>query len=314
MSLNFSWGNPIAVKDAFASLGVFSQIVEIKPYQHEYISHDPQKGILEDILKEYLLQTMGKKYHLMITPGGLSGVTIATDVLSADGRDVEYDSLHFSFYQNALRGTPSDFPSTGKVFVTASPSNPEGTIRNWRTPIGADIILDMAYGTLVYSKVPYIFPEHTIAVGSLGKTLGLPGLRLGWIATEDYSLLEKCWQHMLYKTIGYSSASYQMALALAPNNHFLTSATRLAGSCIDNNREEFQRLEFMTEERSVPENGMFWWTYPSKKMISYFEEIGLIWTPGEICGGSPGWIRLNLAHNRETTKAVVDLILKLDRI
>lgn len=306
---NFAWGEPFAVREALSDLGCFSQISTFSENEHQYLPHEYSYGPLERILVKYLFKITGKKYYAMITPGGLSGLQIATAVLK---KPVNYDLLHFGFYKTALNGSPSENPEVGKTYVTASPSNPEGLIRVLNEPINGHIVWDMAYGTNVYSKTPYIFPKHTFAVGSFGKTIGLPGFRLGWIASERFSLIEKCWDHMIHNTIGYSTLAYQKTKEIAVDENFLLSATTLAGSYIDDNREEMQKLEYLSEERTVPENGMFWWTKPSNSLIGYLQENQVSYVKGSSCGGDDSYIRISLGQKRKATKEMVALILKSD--
>lgn len=307
---NFAWGEPFAVREAFSDLGAFNQILSFDQNMHHYLPHDFTPGNLERTISEYLEKTVGKKYHVMITPGGLNGVHIATQVI---GKPIYYDKLHFSFYRSALNGVAIENPVAGATYVTASPSNPEGEIKTFTEPVDGNIIWDMAYGTLAYSKIPYIYPKHTAAVGSLGKTVGIPGLRLGWIASEDPIFIKNCWENMIHNTIGYSTLSYAQADLITVNSDFLISATTLAGGYIDDNRETMRKLEYLSEERAVPENGMFWWTKPSTALLKYFEKNKTTYVNGSVCGGDNSFIRVSLGQKRKATKDMVASILRLDK-
>jgi len=56
--------------------------------------------------------------------------------------------------------------------------------------------------------------EHAVSLGSLSKTYGLPGLRLGWLATHDPEILRRCLDLKYYTTI-CSSAPSEFLAALA---------------------------------------------------------------------------------------------------
>jgi len=60
--------------------------------------------------------------------------------------------------------------------------------------------------------------EHAVSLGSMSKTYGLPGLRLGWLATRDRGILEKCLALRLYTTI-CNSAPSELLSALALRHH-----------------------------------------------------------------------------------------------
>jgi aspartate/methionine/tyrosine aminotransferase len=57
--------------------------------------------------------------------------------------------------------------------------------------------------------------EHAVSLGSMSKTYGLPGLRLGWLASRDADILERCLEFKYYTTICNSAPSeFLTALAL----------------------------------------------------------------------------------------------------
>jgi aspartate/methionine/tyrosine aminotransferase len=57
--------------------------------------------------------------------------------------------------------------------------------------------------------------EHAVSLGSMSKTYGLPGLRLGWLATRDPEIIQRCLEFRYYTTICNSAPSeFLSALAL----------------------------------------------------------------------------------------------------
>ena len=56
--------------------------------------------------------------------------------------------------------------------------------------------------------------EHAVSLGSMSKTYGLPGLRLGWLATRDPEIIQQCLEFKYYTTI-CSSAPSEFLTALA---------------------------------------------------------------------------------------------------
>jgi aspartate/methionine/tyrosine aminotransferase len=57
--------------------------------------------------------------------------------------------------------------------------------------------------------------ERAVSLGSMSKTYGLPGLRLGWLASRDAEILHRCLEFKYYTTICSSAPSeFLSALAL----------------------------------------------------------------------------------------------------
>jgi aspartate/methionine/tyrosine aminotransferase len=57
--------------------------------------------------------------------------------------------------------------------------------------------------------------EHAVSLGSMSKTYGLPGLRLGWLASRDPEIIRRCLEFKYYTTICNSAPSeFLTALAL----------------------------------------------------------------------------------------------------
>jgi aspartate/methionine/tyrosine aminotransferase len=57
--------------------------------------------------------------------------------------------------------------------------------------------------------------EHAVSLGSMSKTYGLPGLRLGWFASRDAEIIRRCLEFKYYTTICSSAPSeFLSSLAL----------------------------------------------------------------------------------------------------
>jgi aspartate/methionine/tyrosine aminotransferase len=56
--------------------------------------------------------------------------------------------------------------------------------------------------------------EHAVSLGSMSKTYGLPGLRIGWFASRDPEIIRRCLEFKYYTTI-CSSAPSEFLTALA---------------------------------------------------------------------------------------------------
>ncbi len=118
-------------------------------------------------------------------------------------------------------------PNTKLIYIN-TPSNPLGV--NMTPDVFAAIMnVAKARGIIVFCDEVYRELEHdpkirlpaacdadqnAISLGSISKSYGLPGLRLGWLATRNRTLLEKCLHFKYYTTI-CSSAPSEFLTALA---------------------------------------------------------------------------------------------------
>ena len=125
-------------------------------------------------------------------------------------------------------------PATRLLYLN-QPHNPTGTLM--ARPVFEDVIgLARAHGLVVFSNEVYRELEHdpadrlpaacdlyerAVSLGSISKSYGLPGLRIGWIATRDAALREAVVTLKDYTTICASAPSeFLTALALR-NRHVL---------------------------------------------------------------------------------------------
>ncbi|KAL2813532.1 pyridoxal phosphate-dependent transferase [Aspergillus granulosus] len=143
----------------------------------------------------------------------------------ADGWKVDVDEL-----KELIR------PNT-KLIIINNPQNPTGAIIPQSTleeivDIAREssiyVFCDEVYRPLFHSITPMDadFPlsvlslgyERTIATGSMSKAYSLAGIRLGWIASRDRSIIEACASARDYTTISVSQLDDAVACyALAPS-------------------------------------------------------------------------------------------------
>ncbi len=130
----------------------------------------------------------------------------------------------------ALDELNSTVTNTTKLIAVCNPNNPSGHIM---TPEEMDAVVaaaDRAGAWLLADEV-YAGTEHTtdeitpsfwgryervLAIGSMSKAYGMPGLRIGWIvAPED--MVEEIWARQEYVTIGSAMLANKLAaFALSP--------------------------------------------------------------------------------------------------
>lgn len=117
-----------------------------------------------------------------------------------------------------------------KMIAICNPNNPTGhiltqeemdAIINAADRVGAWILADEVYAgaeRITDKETPSFYGryERVIAVGSLSKAYGLPGLRVGW-AVAPPDIIEKIWRRHEYITLSTSIISNRLAaLALSP--------------------------------------------------------------------------------------------------
>jgi aspartate/methionine/tyrosine aminotransferase len=118
-------------------------------------------------------------------------------------------------------------PNTRLIYIN-TPSNPTGllmppdvyaAVHELARGRGILLYCDEVYRELEHDPATRLpaacdLGPHAVSLGSMSKTYGLAGLRLGWLATQDTALLEKC-LHLKYYTTICSSASSEFLSALA---------------------------------------------------------------------------------------------------
>jgi len=117
-----------------------------------------------------------------------------------------------------------------KVIAVCNPNNPTGhilteeemkTIINAAQEVGAWILADEVYAgaeRVTDRETPSFYGRYdkVIAVGSLSKAYGLPGLRVGW-AVAPPNIIENIWRRHEYITLSTSIISNKLAaFALSP--------------------------------------------------------------------------------------------------
>jgi aspartate/methionine/tyrosine aminotransferase len=131
-----------------------------------------------------------------------------------DGWSLDVDRLIRSFR-----------PETRTVVVNA-PHNPTGmlpSVDDWRhlaaacTEARIRLVADEVYRFLEHDRAETLpagadLDERAISIGVMSKSFALAGLRIGWLATRDPTVLERCVRMKDYTTICSSAPSEVLAL------------------------------------------------------------------------------------------------------
>jgi aspartate/methionine/tyrosine aminotransferase len=206
-----------------------------------------------DALRERIaaLYRQASSANVLVTVGGAEANQIACQTLLGPGDRVvvmepAYRQVHglalslgcevSSFALEADRGWRPDLDALERgvdertrLISVVNPNNPTGSILrpdevtrlvSLASRVGAWILADEVYrGAERYTdeETPSFWGEYerTIAVGSLSKAYGLPGLRIGWLVAPA-SLVGPLWRRHEYAVIAAAAPSMRLAeLALA---------------------------------------------------------------------------------------------------
>jgi aspartate/methionine/tyrosine aminotransferase len=101
--------------------------------------------------------------------------------------------------------------------------------------------------------------EHAVSLGSMSKTYGLPGLRLGWLVTRDARIIQRCLEFKYYTTI-CSSAPSEFLTALALCHRAVL---------VKRNLEIVQRNLALLDEFIKRRSNLFEWVKPNASPIGF---------------------------------------------
>jgi aspartate/methionine/tyrosine aminotransferase len=302
----FSWGETYCIRE------ILQRVYPIAKLQRpEALLYSPDYGNEEliNLLWEYILKTTDMPYkHIIVTPGCIPAVNISMRVLAKHRGFVDvsthYDS--FYYYTNMIEKAGLNnikYCHDKSIGISDSPSNPYGTYCNLAEQ--NNNIWDSVYYSPVFINGFHMPPGHIINCGSVSKSLGLTGLRIGFIATNDDNLAHKLRYEVKYEYCTVSTLA-QLYLVDLFKNINLDNFFTLAKGSINYNREEISKLEYILGS-PTPTCGMFYVGNMDKSAESLFNAAGVEWTvlPS-------GKVRFSLAQNNTLTKEMVSTILKLD--
>jgi len=193
-----------------------------------YDSVDPD-GVLvfagaEEAVYCLFMTAVGPGDHVIVTWPGYQSLY---DVARAAGAQV---SLHALIEEDGWaldvdRLRRSIRPTTRMIVVNA-PHNPTGmlpTPAEWRsladacTEAGITLVADEVYRFLEHDGAETLpagadLDARLISLGVMSKSFALAGLRIGWLATRDHAVLERCARMKDYTTICASTPSEVLAL------------------------------------------------------------------------------------------------------
>ncbi|HEX8836203.1 MAG TPA: aminotransferase class I/II-fold pyridoxal phosphate-dependent enzyme [Candidatus Acidoferrum sp.] len=192
-------------------------------------------------------------------------------------------------------------PSTKIIYVN-TPHNPTGLLmpasvfqQVTKLAARAGIILfcDEVYRELEHDPVNRLpaaceVYERAVSLGSMSKTYGLPGLRLGWLVSKDAEIVRRCLEFKYYTTICCS----------APSEFLSALALRHREVLVERNREIVLRNLPLLDSFFRQRPNLFAWVKPNaspigfvrykpqRDVLSFCEEVvsnaGVLLLPGSV--------------------------------
>ncbi|MBA7503997.1 Capreomycidine synthase [subsurface metagenome] len=193
-------------------------------------------------------------------------ISIGCEVTKWEMSDQNNWELDIDFLKNNIK-------KNTKVIVINCPHNPTGYLMSNEK---FNMIIDIAKknGIYIFSDEVYRFLEYNdkdrlpamcdlyykgISLGDMSKTFALPGLRIGWIATKDKSLIKKIISFKHYTSICNSAPSeFFSILVLKNKEYFIKRNLKL----IENN------LKFLDKFFDDYKN-LFTWVKPQAGVIAF---------------------------------------------
>ncbi len=218
-------------------------------------------------------------YHALVSPGDHVIVETpcyesALEVARSTGAQVsEWRRCYKNGWAHDLAALEKLLQPNTKIIYINTPHNPTGLLMPAGTfqqvmklaaSRGIIVFCDEVYRELEHdpaSRLPAACEiyERAVSLGSMSKTYGLPGLRLGWLVCKDAAILERCLEFRYYTTICNS----------APSEFLTALALRHREVLIRRNREIVLRNMVLLEAFLRQRSNLFEWVKPNASTISF---------------------------------------------
>lgn len=205
-----------------------------------------------------------------------------------------------------------------RLLVINTPHNPTGHhlsaeayahVVSFAEAHGLSLLSDEVYREAEYTprdRLPAAcdLGERTVSLGVMSKTYGLPGLRIGWLATHDAALLRRVAQLKDYTTICNA----------APSEYLATLALRHRRALVERTVKLLRRNLTHVEAFMAAHSDVFKWARPQAGPIAFpglaglpaaegastfcrrvAEAIGVLLLPGDVYG-VPNHVRVGFGR------------------
>lgn len=320
--INLGWGHTPAVRKALLdTLGSTSIVFDNKLLMTmDYPEHEGDHELIHRT-QHVIRRQVGKGYQfILLTNGATGALDIALRAYAQNGYKscITRKPPYYSRYPAQIKAVGMAHVhkmTMGSVVLSDVPSNPLADITvAYEFPAGhfGPTILDAVYLNGVYSYTRPPVHRHDVLVGSYSKLLGINGLRVGWLATNDCVLYA---QALELATVEYCGLSTPATVIL---NKILKELDwdkfeQKGRTNLDGNREEWAKLEKFFEEPVKP-IGMFFYSPIEKSVRNLMEKAGIQYMPGSALGTNNEFARFNLGADNLLIKDAVKRVLKADQI
>jgi aspartate/methionine/tyrosine aminotransferase len=165
-------------------------------------------------------------------------------------------------------------PNTRAIYIN-TPHNPTGLLMpaeslkrvlELANKQGIYVFCDEVYRELEHDPATRLpaacdLYDRAVSLGSMSKTYGLPGLRLGWLASRNAEILKKCTDLKYYTTICSS----------APSEFLTDLALRYREKLVERNRGLVLRNLKLLSEFLARRSHLFSWTPPNASPIGFVQ-------------------------------------------
>jgi aspartate/methionine/tyrosine aminotransferase len=214
-------------------------------------------------------------YHALLRPGDHAMVETpcyesALEVARSTGAEIEpWRRRYEDGWAHDVDALGASIrPDTRLVYIN-QPHNPTGTLMDRATlesvvGLGVRLFGDEVYRELEHDdsdRLPAVcdLDERAVSLGSISKSYGLPGLRIGWLVTRDAALREAIMHLKDYTTICSSAPSEVLTALALRNRHVL----------LDRNHAIVQRNLPLLEAFFERHSNTFEWVRPTAGPIGF---------------------------------------------
>ncbi len=224
-------------------------------------------------------------YHALLGPGDHAIVETpcyesALELARSTGAEVtEWRRAYSDGWAHDLDALQGLLRPQTRVLYVNQPHNPTGTLMSAATfervveiarERGLVLFSDEVYRELEHNTADRLpaacdLYERAVSLGSISKSYGLPGLRLGWLVTRDRRLLERVGELKDYTTICSSGPSELLTAVALRNRHVL----------LDRNLGIVRRNLSLLERFFDRHSDTFAWERPTASAIGFPRVTGV---------------------------------------
>jgi len=256
----------------------------------QYGSNDGDSKLVEVIKDKFHL----KDHYVLTAPGGMATLDLVINslaeenfwipkyhwgswnkILTIHGKNTqEFDDFNIGDFKACDSYSDSIIPGSGYsgVVMLCYPSNPTGWSPDFEElkrfldhskEKNITVILDLPYYYLfndLSNPIHELFYDNVIILSSFSKSMGLSGLRIGYIATKNQELYNSLKIRSLYKYNSISTVPQQIITRLLSTNSGSTALDNYRRKTTDSIQKNIQYLkdrEFLFDEYPSTPTGPF---------------------------------------------------------